>query len=303
MPVCSTRLKNSKECRTICCKSFLDDFRPVSIKMAKEQNLSLSPTKISGLCGRLMCCLQYEEACYEQMRKLMPRTGREIETPDGVGLAIDNNIVTEKTRVKLTAADGTIDIREYPYTDLGPGAAERAKERLKVQQEENAAAQSDREAPAESEETAAVQAYAARNRRDQGQRRESRPPRSDAKQENPPAPSTEESVAQEQPSSNRSRPQRTPRPPKAPQQPRKNNGELNPDKGQKPNPPKEQQPRAPQNQPKAPQNQSKAPQNQAKAPQSQPNSETGTADPAAKRRKPYYRRRPSNKNPGTPAEK
>ena len=115
--------------RPVCCKQFLDDFRPVTIKMAKEQNLALSPTKISGLCGRLMCCLQYEESCYEQMHKLMPRTGKEIETPDGVGIVVENNVITEKTKVKLTAEDGTIDIREYPYVDLGPGAKERAQQR------------------------------------------------------------------------------------------------------------------------------------------------------------------------------
>ena len=115
--------------RPVCCKQFLDDFRPVTIKMAKEQNLALSPTKISGLCGRLMCCLQYEESCYEQMHKLMPKTGKEIETPDGVGIVVENNVITEKTKVKLTAEDGTIDIREYPYEDLGPGAKERALEK------------------------------------------------------------------------------------------------------------------------------------------------------------------------------
>lgn len=115
--------------RPVCCKQFLDDFRPVTIKMAKEQNLALSPTKISGLCGRLMCCLQYEESCYEQMHKLMPRTGKEIETPDGVGIVVENNVITEKTKVKLTAEDGTIDIKEYPYEDLGLGAKERALER------------------------------------------------------------------------------------------------------------------------------------------------------------------------------
>ena len=115
--------------RPVCCKQFLDDFRPVTIKMAKEQNLALSPTKISGLCGRLMCCLQYEESCYEQMHKLMPRTGKEIETPDGVGIVVENNVITEKTKVKLTSEDGTIDIREYPYEDLGPGAKERALQR------------------------------------------------------------------------------------------------------------------------------------------------------------------------------
>lgn len=114
--------------RPVCCKTFLDDFRPVSIKMAKEQNLSLSPTKISGLCGRLMCCLQYEEAAYESMRKVMPRVGKEIETPDGIGVAIENNVLTERTKVRITAADGTNEIREYPYTILGPGAAERQEE-------------------------------------------------------------------------------------------------------------------------------------------------------------------------------
>jgi cell fate regulator YaaT (PSP1 superfamily) len=115
--------------RPVCCKQFLDDFRPVTIKMAKEQNLALSPTKISGLCGRLMCCLQYEESCYEEMHKLMPKTGKEIETPDGVGVVVENNVITEKTKVKLTAEDGTIDIKEYPYEDLGPGARERAEQR------------------------------------------------------------------------------------------------------------------------------------------------------------------------------
>ena len=115
--------------RPVCCKQFLDDFRPVTIKMAKEQNLALSPTKISGLCGRLMCCLQYEESCYEEMHKLMPRTGKEIETPDGVGIVVENNVITEKTKVKLTGEDGTIDIKEYPYEDLGPGAQERALQR------------------------------------------------------------------------------------------------------------------------------------------------------------------------------
>lgn len=111
--------------RPVCCKTFLDDFRPVSIKMAKEQNLSLSPTKISGLCGRLMCCLQYEEAAYESMRKVMPKVGKEIETPDGVGVVTENNVLTERTKVRITVADGTNEIREYPYTMLGEGAAER----------------------------------------------------------------------------------------------------------------------------------------------------------------------------------
>ena len=108
--------------RLVCCKSFLDDFRPVSIKMAKEQNLSLSPTKISGLCGRLMCCLQYEQSAYEEIRSKMPRPGKEVNTVDGVGVVVENNAITERTKVRLTMEDGSIDVREYPYTHLGvPG--------------------------------------------------------------------------------------------------------------------------------------------------------------------------------------
>lgn len=105
--------------RPVCCKAFLPDFQPVSIKMAKEQSLSLSPTKISGICGRLMCCLKYEQDCYESMRKQMPKVGREADTPEGItGTVVENNIISERTRVKLTLPDGTIDIREYPFREL-----------------------------------------------------------------------------------------------------------------------------------------------------------------------------------------
>ena len=110
--------------RVVCCKQFLDDFHPVSIKMAKEQNLSLSPTKISGLCGRLMCCLQYEQSGYEEMKRRMPHVNRDILTPDGIGVVIDNNVITEKTKVRVTLPDGSIDLREFHYTLLAkPGEA------------------------------------------------------------------------------------------------------------------------------------------------------------------------------------
>lgn len=125
--------------RPVCCKVFLDEFRPVSIKMAKEQNLSLSPTKISGLCGRLMCCLQYEQAGYEEMKKKMPRTNREVLTPDGPGFALENNVITEKTRVRLVLLDGSIDVRDYHYSLIGkPG--EPLPEALIAAQAEAAAA-------------------------------------------------------------------------------------------------------------------------------------------------------------------
>lgn len=103
----------------VCCKTFLSDFQPVSIKMAKEQNLSLSPTKISGICGRLMCCLKYEQDSYESMRRQMPRVGREVTTAEGLsGTVLENNVITERTRVKLTLPDGSFDVRDYEFRTL-----------------------------------------------------------------------------------------------------------------------------------------------------------------------------------------
>ncbi len=98
--------------RPICCGTFLDQFQPVSIKMAKEQNLSLNPTKISGVCGRLMCCLKYEQEHYEMTRKKMPKIGREVITPNGNGPVTDLNIVKETVFVRLTNGD-TSEIKEY----------------------------------------------------------------------------------------------------------------------------------------------------------------------------------------------
>lgn len=104
--------------RPICCSSFLSDFIPVSIKMAKEQNLSLNQTKISGICGRLMCCLKFEQSCYEGMHKIMPRAGKEVVTPDGLGTVIDNNVISETTTVKVQLDDGTFEMRTYPFREL-----------------------------------------------------------------------------------------------------------------------------------------------------------------------------------------
>ncbi len=87
--------------RPLCCSTFLGDFAAVSIKMAKEQNLSLNPTKISGVCGRLMCCLNYENSEYERLRERMPDFGKIIETPNGKGKVIGLNILSEVVKVKL----------------------------------------------------------------------------------------------------------------------------------------------------------------------------------------------------------
>ena len=104
--------------RACCCSYFLGDFSPVSIKMAKEQNLSLSPTKISGLCGRLMCCLNYEHEHYSETQKRMPRPGRTVETPHGQGVVIDNNAITEKVRVKITLPDESYDIETFDLEEV-----------------------------------------------------------------------------------------------------------------------------------------------------------------------------------------
>ncbi|MBR6533400.1 MAG: stage 0 sporulation family protein [Clostridia bacterium] len=84
-----------------CCKRFLNDFEPVSIKMAKEQGLSLNPTKISGSCGRLMCCLKYEEDAYSHLASITPNVGATVRTPDGLGTVTDVNLVTGNLYVKL----------------------------------------------------------------------------------------------------------------------------------------------------------------------------------------------------------
>jgi len=103
--------------RAICCGSFLGDFQPVSIKMAKEQNLSLNPTKISGVCGRLMCCLKYEQDHYEQTRKSMPRVGKEVETPEGVGTVIDINVLKETLTVRLRRGDIS-ELKTFALADV-----------------------------------------------------------------------------------------------------------------------------------------------------------------------------------------
>lgn len=88
-----------------CCSRFLGEFQPVSIKMAKEQSLSLNPTKISGTCGRLMCCLKYEQESYEELLKVTPKVGAVVKTTDGRGIVEDVNLLTGKLRVKMDKTD------------------------------------------------------------------------------------------------------------------------------------------------------------------------------------------------------
>lgn len=94
--------------RPLCCSQFLGDFEPVSIKMAKEQSLSLNPTKISGTCGRLMCCLKYEQEAYEDLLQTTPNTGAVVDTPMGRGTVINARLLRGVVQVKMDAEDAVV---------------------------------------------------------------------------------------------------------------------------------------------------------------------------------------------------
>lgn len=106
--------------RVFCCSSFLSDFQPVSIKMAKEQGLSLNPTKISGTCGRLMCCLKYEQNAYEDLLRTTPRVGAAVNTPEGPGTVSEIiNLLTGNLKVKIESGD-TFTFKNFMKYELTP---------------------------------------------------------------------------------------------------------------------------------------------------------------------------------------
>ena len=96
--------------RPFCCASFLDDFQPVSIKMAKTQNLSLNPTKISGTCGRLMCCLKYEQDAYEDLLRTAPKVESFVDTPEGRGTVVEVDLLRQRVKVRMEDAPETISV-------------------------------------------------------------------------------------------------------------------------------------------------------------------------------------------------
>lgn len=102
--------------RRVCCASFLSEFVPVSVKMAKDQALSTNPQKISGACGKLICCLNFEETAYEDAYKTMPKVGYVVATPDGQGVVTESNILTDTVHVKLDKPDG--GIKPYKKDDV-----------------------------------------------------------------------------------------------------------------------------------------------------------------------------------------
>ena len=104
--------------RPCCCGSCMPDFRKVSIKMAKTQGLSLNPSKISGLCGRLMCCLEYESEYYGDADKKMPKLGGKVTTPEGEGVVVSNNMLKLISKVKIVKNDGSEVYKDFPVGEL-----------------------------------------------------------------------------------------------------------------------------------------------------------------------------------------
>lgn len=104
--------------RVVCCHKFLGDFEPVSIKMAKDQSLSLNPTKISGLCGRLMCCLKFEHKTYEELLKNMPAVGTIVLTPNGKGTVVETFTLAQMLKVRVRKEDDTEEIFNYRVDEV-----------------------------------------------------------------------------------------------------------------------------------------------------------------------------------------
>ena len=105
--------------RTLCCHSYLSEFAPVSIKMAKEQNLSLYPTKISGVCGRLMCCLKNEEEAYEELNSRLPHIGSHVKTAEGLDAEVQSvSVLKQLVKVIVFLDDGEKEVREYRVDEL-----------------------------------------------------------------------------------------------------------------------------------------------------------------------------------------
>ncbi len=217
--------------RPLCCARFLGDFHPVSIKMAKEQNLSLNPTKISGACGRLMCCLQYEEEFYEKTSRALPRVGKPVHTPDGDGVVAEVNILKESVRVRITKSNDMTELKDYPADQV---------QRITGVQPQPVAADTDEDAP----DPQIMHVLKAS---------EMDVPDDDADAALPPDDSTE--TAEEQPEQRRKpapRPQqRQNRPPRKPADAATDNAEAAPQRPPRPPRPRRNPDSAPQQVPKA----------------------------------------------------
>lgn len=122
--------------RCLCCNSYLSEFSPVSIKMAKEQNLSLNPAKISGVCGRLMCCLKNEQETYEYLNSRLPSVGESVTTSDGLKGEVNSvNVLRQRVKVLITLDNDEKELREYPVEEL-KFKPKRKKEKLNIDDSE-----------------------------------------------------------------------------------------------------------------------------------------------------------------------
>ena len=122
--------------RPLCCNTYLSEFAPVSIKMAKEQNLSLNPSKISGVCGRLMCCLTNEEETYEELNSRLPSNGDHVTTPEGLKGDVQSvNVLRQQVKVIVTLDNDEKEIREYKASELR-FKPKRKKKDVKLSKEE-----------------------------------------------------------------------------------------------------------------------------------------------------------------------
>ena len=125
--------------RELCCATWLPDFVPVSIKMAKEQNLSLNSTKISGICGRLMCCLKHEEETYEYLNARLPDVNQQVRALDGSeGIVKSVNVLLQKVTVSIDTGKDERELREYPVEELRFTPSKKKEKRLSAEEEKAA---------------------------------------------------------------------------------------------------------------------------------------------------------------------
>ncbi len=262
--------------RAFCCNQFLDEFHPVSTKMAKMQSMSLNPAKISGSCGRLMCCLRYEEEAYEELVKIVPKNGTFVETPVGYGTVTQNNLLRQTVKVKIDG-DGEDAVKNYHVDEIAviPGGRPKAGEPLPqllklrpapVREPEEEPENLWRSPSFVTEAAAAPVQEAAPEPQQSKKKNYSRRGRSNKKPTGTASPAAEQSAQQQKPKS--SRPQRS----------KSQNGKAQGQKqaGQKAQPAKVQTAKAPQ------------------APK--PRAKDATQDPAAPARSNNTRRRRWNKN-------
>ena len=265
--------------RPFCCASFLEEFQPVSIKMAKTQNLSLNPTKISGTCGRLMCCLKYEQEAYEDLIKTAPKNDSFVDTPDGRGTVIDVNLLRQSVKVRMENSPETVGC--YKNCDICVLRSGKAKKNDPPIPADLAPISGSGKKPGRTEEqkeSAFLEPVKFRYSTES------------LVEEQPIAPASEKEEVREEPKQRRNRSNR-PRKPRSEDQP-KADAAPKPEKQDKPRPPRKPRPERKTGETEQP---------------GQPKAEavprTEEAPEKARRRKPYYhnrRRRPKGEG-GAPA--